>query len=149
MAQKSNAMYLLDIQETSFKYNAIYDYSKLSKETLRLGIGQQFHANIEDEILTVGISINYINTPDKTELASISILLNFKISDLGSLVTPTENGIETENSELILNLLNISIGTLRGVFYARLKGTPLEKYPIPLIPKDELEQSNKKNSKKE
>lgn len=147
--KKNISLCLLDIQETSFKFNAIYDYSKLSKETLRLGIGQHFHADIENETLTIGASINYTNDPDNAELAELSVLLNFKISDLGQFVRSTEDGIQTENDELILNLLNISFGTLRGLFYARLKGTPLEKYPIPLISKNELEGTNKDNLKQE
>lgn len=137
---------LIDIKETAFKFNADYDCSEITDKNLGFGIGQKFHADLNNDTLTIGVSINYRKLPEEIELAELSILLNYKIPELGKMAKSLEDGVQINNKHLMLNLLSVSYGTLRGVLYTRLKGTPLEKFPLPLISANDLANFGKEDA---
>lgn len=140
--KRSVSLFLIDIQETEFKFNSEFEYSQVSDDTLEFGMGQKFNADVEAERLSVEVSFHYIYLPTDVDLARLTIVLNFQIKNLGEFIKPIEDGIQTDDSGFVLNILNVAIGTLRGVCYARLKGTPLEKHPIPLISNEQLAKMN-------
>lgn len=129
---------IIDIQETAFKYNTEYDYSKLSKDVLGLELNGDLNPNMNDNILGVKTSLSYVDIRDKTILVELVILIKFSISNLSKLIEIKNDALEVMDDNFVLSLFNISIGTLRGVLYSRLKGTPLEDYPLPAIPADSL-----------
>mgnify|MGYP001220160998 CR=1 FL=1 len=141
---------IIDIKETAFKYNAEYDYSKLSRDFLGLGFNEKLNPNMDNNILGIEASVSYLDTRDETLLTELSVLINFSISNLDKLVEMKSKMIKLKNDNFIINLFNISIGTLRGVLYSKLKGTPLEGYPLPAISPDILKEFlSKTPSKKE
>ena len=68
---------------------------------------------------------------DEMVLATNSIAVDFFLS---SLPEQTPESIETNQPGLMDSLLQVTVGTLRGVLMKNLKGTPLEPFPLPLIP---------------
>lgn len=137
-AKATVSLSIIDIQETAFKYNTEYDYSKLSRDVLGLGLNEKLNPNIEDNILGVETSLSYVDIRDQTPLIELAVLMKFSISNLDKLIEIKGDAIEVKDDNFIFGLFNISIGTLRGVLYSKLKGTPLEDYPLPAIPADAL-----------
>lgn len=127
-----------NIQEVSFRYNTEFDYSTLSIQNLSFGMKYETKTSRDTE--KVGITVTTIYTTGNESLSEYSILMEFKVRGLAQLITTDSKGEEVINRDFILNLLNISIGTLRGAFFLRTKGTGLEKFPIPLIPTKVLDE---------
>lgn len=109
-----------------------FDYSSISIQNLSFGMKYETKASKNTE--KVGITVTAIYTTGNESLSEYSILMEFKVRGLAQLISTDSKGVEIINRDFILNLLNISIGTLRGAFFLRTKGTGLEKFPIPLIP---------------
>jgi hypothetical protein len=142
------------IQEISFKYNAEYDYSKLSNNKIELGFKNKLKPLFDKNILDVGIGVCYRDSNEKKELAELEIMISFGLSNLNQFVKEENDSLQVNDGDLIVNLLSIGIGTLRGILYSKFKGMPLEKYPLPLISGDVLKQMvnslpNKKKKEKE
>lgn len=122
------------MQEVSFKFNAEYDYSTLNMDNLSFGIKYNIIPDKESETVRLTVTIVYETSEDRTLLAEYSLLTEYHIIGLTELITPDENGEEVIDKSAAISLLNISIGSLRGAFFLRMKDTPLSKYPLPLIP---------------
>lgn len=134
-----------NMQEVSFSYNPDFDYSTLSLRNLSFGMKYETKASKDTE--KVGITVTAIYNAGNESLSEYSLLMEFKVRGLAQLISTDSKGEEIINRDFILNLLNISIGTLRGAFFLRTKGTGLEKFPIPLIPTSVLEKEIKIISK--
>lgn len=122
------------MQEVSFKFNAEYNYSTLNMDNLSFGIKYNIIPDKESETVRLTVTIVYETSEDRTLLAEYSLLTEYHIIGLTELITPDENGEEVIDKSAAISLLNISIGSLRGAFFLRMKDTPLGKYPLPLIP---------------
>lgn len=154
MAKKEETkQFMLSItamQEVSFRFNAEYDYSTLNADNLSFGIRYNIIPNKESETVRLTVSIVYETSDRKVFLAEYSLMIEFRIIKLAELITTAEDGEEVIDKSAAISLLNISIGSLRGAFFLRMKDTPLSKYPLPLIPdyllEKELDVSHKQKS---
>lgn len=135
---------IIDILETSFKFNASYNYTNFTANNLALEFEHKFSVNLDENKFGVEISISYIDSRDRTHLSELSVLFNFCVMNLKELIEVDEQGIKTKDNSLIINLLNVSTGTIRGILYSKLKGTPLDKFPLPLIPTNFFHNINNK-----
>lgn len=130
---------LVNIQETSYQFNTEFDYSSLTGRNLSFGMKYETKTNKEEERVRITTTVIYQSTESKETLATYSIMIEFQVQGLSCLLSIDKNGVEVINRDFIINLLNISIGTLRGAFFLKTKGTVFEKFPIPLIPSTILE----------
>ena len=135
------------IQEISYTYNVNFDFTKLTKDKLSFGMSHNFKPDYTNDILSLIANVQYRYADNNEILAEYGILVNFKIPQLEELVTTKENSLEFEDKSLVMNLLNVTIGTLRGALFIKLRGTELEKYPLPLIPFTSLEKAMTKKQK--
>jgi hypothetical protein len=72
----------------------------------------------------------------------------FELKDLKLVVkkqkTPGDFKI---NDDLIITLAGVAIGTSRGLLASNTKGTPLSKFPLPILnPKELIDNINKQNT---
>jgi len=74
-------------------------------------------------------------------LAREAIYTVFKIEPFNKVIKIIGNGIRTTEPRLIDTFINITIGALRGMLVKNLKGTPLAKSVMPLIPMDIIRQN--------
>lgn len=149
--KKENGSFLIaltSIQEIAFRFNAGYDYSSFSGDNLSFGIKYDVQTEKEAEIVRLTITITYLASDNKELLTEYSLLTEYHLIGLSKLITIDEHGEETMEKDVIINMLNLSIGTLRGAFFLKMKDTPLSKFPIPLIPSDLLEAELDKNKRK-
>lgn len=81
-----------------------------------------------------------------TVLVKLGVLVNFEIVGLENVAELLEDGFKVKDDRLIINLLSIVLGTLRGILYTKLVNTPLEGYPLPLFSPDHIKRiANKRN----
>lgn len=140
---------LSKIQEVSYQFNTEFDISSLTPRSLSFGMKYETKTNKEEEKVRITTSVIYLSTDSKETLAEYAIMIEFHVKGLTELITIDSNDKELINRDLILNLLNISIGTLRGAFFLKTKGTAFEHFPIPLIPSNILEDEVKEVEIKE
>ena len=127
---------LYEIKETGFSIRP--DLRESDIEKIEWMIGFRPILNNEADIISIEVRSNAIITDTNVEVASCSILVSFNVDNLNSFVTIESDTRINIRDHLMLNILNASYGTLRGVMFARFSGSLLEKKPLPLIDVQEL-----------
>ena len=68
------------------------------------------------------------------------VSVTFKISEINNFIQINKDqSVSITNNEILLNLMNITLGTLRGVVYVKTKDTPLNEYPLPIMTRKSIE----------
>ena len=125
---------ILKITETGYYYNFEYPYEELDPKTIRFYLSHELIPYPEEDCLTIKLEVNVTDGEGITQLASNSIAVFFHLSPLSKVVSYNSDGfLTTHNADMVNNLLQAVVGTLRGVLMKNLKGTPLEACPLPLI----------------
>lgn len=126
---------LESIAETEFKMNFEYDYSKLDPEKLQIQVGHEIKPIMASDKIVVKANSSFVYGEDETILVTNTILMTFGLSPIKDIIVTKDDGSFTTHNTLILDTFLIAaMGTLRGVLMKNLKGTPLERFYIPLIP---------------
>lgn len=144
MAKKNElycTFFINDIQEVSFFYNVDYDCSGLDVNDIQVGMKHSIKIDNEKNIVGVHLGIIYLTSEDNVKLLEYSMNINFRIPELKNIITEEDNSIVVKDENIILNLLNISVGTLRGALFLKTKNTGLERFPLPVIPSSLLSKS--------
>ena len=144
MAKKNElycTFFINDIQEVSFFYNVDYDCSELDVDDLQVGMKHSIKIDNKKNIVGVHLGIIYLTNKENVKLLEYSMNINFRIPELKNIITEEDNNIVVKDENIILNLLNISVGTLRGALFLKTKGTGLERFPLPVIPSSLLSKS--------
>lgn len=128
---------LLSISETLYRFNYDYDYSILDSNDLRIDFAHNFKSNDEACVFEIEIKAKY--KCKENVLTELGVLTSFIIDPYSEfIVGKNEEGFSTNIPEILEKIYSISLEILKGVFFSKLKGTPLEKYPIPFIPIDAI-----------
>ncbi len=133
---------LVGIKETGFSIRPDLRESDIAKIDWMIGFRPILH---EDSRISVEVRSVAINTESNTEVASCAVMVTFSVENIGEFVTKESETKLNIRDHLMLNMLNPSYGTLRGVMYARFAGTPLEQRPLPLIDVQGLLKATKRN----
>lgn len=133
---------LIAIKETGFSIRPDLRESDIAKIDWMIGFRPILH---EDSQISVEVRSVAINTESNTEVASCAVMVTFSVENIGEFVTKESETKLNIRDHLMLNMLNPSYGTLRGVMYARFAGTPLEQRPLPLIDVQGLLKATKHN----
>lgn len=133
---------LVGIKETGFSIRPDLRESDIAKIDWMIGFRPILH---EDSRISVEVRSVAINTENNTEVASCAVMVTFSVENIGEFVTKESETKLNIRDHMMLNMLNPSYGTLRGVMYARFTGTPLEQRPLPLIDVQGLLKATKRN----
>ena len=126
---------LLNLTETLYRFNYDYDYSTIKPDDLKVDFIHSFKSDQEKGEFGVEVKARYKSAHDNCVLAELGVYTNFRIDPFSAFIKmETEKGFETNLPDALEYLCEINVGALRGIFFTKLKGTPLEKYLIPLIP---------------
>ena len=126
---------LLNLTETLYRFNYDYDYSTIKPDDLKVDFIHSFKSDQEKGEFGVEVKARYKSAHDNCVLAELGVYTNFRIDPFSAFIKmETEKGFETNLPDALEHLCEINVGALRGIFFTKLKGTPLEKYLIPLIP---------------
>jgi len=148
MSEKKNVLIkILEINEISFNHKQLpvpAEEVEFGKNLL-FGLGINMGFDFNKELLKLKLLINY-NLPEQNfEVLSIEVEIIFHIKNLSAAVRKDKktNRVDIKD-DLLSTLLGVLIGTSRGILSTKTKGTPLAKFPLPIINvKDVLSQIKK------
>ncbi|MGL5938454.1 MAG: hypothetical protein ACRCY5_07030 [Phocaeicola sp.] len=146
---KQNIEVAIDkIQERGFKFDYDFDCSSLSKESLNFGFGLKITPNFPEQLLGIEVAVQYKYEHTAMIISELHLVVWFKVEGLESICEFSgEDELIIKAEALIPTLVNVSVGTARGMLYAKLKGTPLESFPLPLLSNAELMKGLKSEKK--
>lgn len=129
------------MEETGFSYSPNFNYDSINIDTVTYQFAHNLVPNTEKGVLSLEMKAEI--TPGKSNeiLAKESIYAVFKIEPFDKVIQIKEGGFRTTEPLLIDTFINIVIGALRGMLIKNLKGTPLAKSIMPLIPMDVIRQN--------
>ncbi len=129
------------MEETGFSYSPNFNYDGIDIDAVTYQFTHNLAPNAEKSELSLGMKAEI--TPGKSNeiLAEESIYAVFKIEPFDKVIQIKEGGFRTTEPHLIDTFVNIVIGALRGMLIKNLKGTPLAKSVMPLIPMDVIRQN--------
>ena len=143
MEEKVNIKFRLvsiDSEQYTPKFEGI-EFDSIPEERLK------FQYKIDTEIqmskgrILVIPSIRY--SYEERELLAASAIFTYSVFNLANAIAvDKENQRINVNADLFPSLVGAAYSTLRGIVYARTIGTPLAKYPLPMIEVKTLVEKN-------
>lgn len=127
---------LVKIQETAFRFNTDFDYNGYDREKITVGYGQKFHVDIQAQ--TVGVELTFIFSDKSSNIDLVTLSVNsiYAISNLSDILMVEDGVYKTNEDHVIPKIIKLSIGTMRGILYMKLKDTVLSDMLLPLIPSE-------------
>ncbi|MBQ5979423.1 MAG: hypothetical protein IJL58_05335 [Bacteroidales bacterium] len=120
---------LLSVKELAFSMN--HSLIKEDETAVLFNFGFQITPAVEREEITVFLKVTISSLSHQT-LLDLDSSYDFSVPDLGSLIHIKDNG-ETEIESIPAHLLNVAVGTARGLIVSKTAGTPLSKFPLPIV----------------
>lgn len=113
-------------------------------ENLNVEIGFWFDVNPEMGMFKFYTTVNFAIHKHTEPIVGIETEIVFDIPNLSSVVKLESNEqLQIENNFLV-TLAGVCIGTTRGMLAANLKGSPMAKFPLPILnPTEIIENMNK------
>ena len=129
------------MEESGFSYSPDFNYDAIDLNALTYQFTHNLIPNAEKNELSLGMTTEITPGNSNEILAKESIYAVFKIEPFDKVIQIKEGGFKTTEPILIDTFVNIVIGALRGMLVKNLKGTPLAKSVMPLIPMDIIRQN--------
>lgn len=120
---------LVNILETGFTYQYNSDSNSINIDLLEIGMELDTNFILENSIYNVDLNVSYKYIEDI--LLTLKVRFCFRIEPFNIVVD--QNGNEIIPKDLLLNLINITIGTIRGILFIKMQNTPLCKYHLPIF----------------
>lgn len=124
------------MEETGFSYNPSFNYDSIDISAVTYQFAHNLTPNAEKGELSLAMKVEITPGNSNDILAEESIYAVFRIEPFNKVIQIKEGGFRTTEPLLIDTFVNIAIGALRGMLIKNLKGTPLAKSVMPLIPMD-------------
>ena len=100
--------------------------------------GYEFEINKTGvDSIRIDFAGRYSSGRDET-LIRLVTSVEFQILNMEKLLLFTKNGSIKDPTHIIAPLLVVSYGAMRGMMATKTAGTPLEKFPVPLLSQSEL-----------
>lgn len=112
---------------------------RLTREAISVDMNVKVVPDIERSLLSVLVSCSYraVIGLIRERLLVCTAVATFEVEGLASLIE--ENGQEKIlPTPLMMNMLGIAVGALRGIVAVRTADTPLRRRPLPIIDLDTL-----------
>ncbi len=112
----------IPIEEVVFGKNLIY------------GIGFNLEFDVPNEILKLKLLVNYTLNEINENIVSIENEIVFHIINLNDVVKHEADASKLSiNDDFLATLLGVCIGTSRGILSTKTKGTPIARFPLPIL----------------
>lgn len=129
------------MEESGFSYCPDFNYDEIDLNAITYQFAHDLVPDAEKCELSLGMTAEITPGNSNKILAKESIYAVFKIEPFNKVIQIKEGGFRTTEPLLIDTFVNIAIGALRGMLVKNLKGTPLAKSVMPLIPMDVIRQN--------
>lgn len=122
---------LLSIDEKRFKSDIDEVLANtINDENLKFNLAYSLLPNPDENTLEIEIVTKYLY--QEHELLFLSASLTFLFVEFSEIFEIKEGKIQ-EKVTIIPTLINVAIGTMRGMIAIKISGTYLRKFPLPLI----------------
>lgn len=136
IASKNIQIQLLSVDEKKFKSDLDENLADvINNSTLQFKIGYTLQPNKENSSIVVEVAAKYLF--NERELLFLAASLTFKFPEFDEIFDLKEDQI-LEKVTVIPTLINVAIGTLRGMVASKTSGTFLKSFPLPLIDPNSL-----------
>lgn len=130
-------MRLLSVVETRF----IIDDSRFQEnnpdpEDMKICFSYNLNPDTENDKILLTFGVRYNIADDVTVLESVSAF-SFEVLDLKNFIEKDDSG-NMHVSSIVPHLINVAVGTMRGILLIKTSGTKLAGYPLPLVNVEEL-----------
>lgn len=129
------------MEESGFSYSPDFNYDGIDLNAVTYQFAHNLVPNAEKSELSLDMTAEITPGSSNEILAKESIYAVFRIEPFDKVIQIKEGGFRTTEPLLIDTFVNIVIGALRGMLVKNLKGTPLAKSVMPLIPMDVIRQN--------
>lgn len=129
------------MEESGFRYSPDFNYDSIDLNAVTYQFSHNLVPNAEKSELSLSMTTEITPGNSNEILAKESIYAVFRIEPFEKVIQIKENGFKTTEPLLIDTFVSIVIGALRGMLVKNLKGTPLAKSVLPLIPMDVIRQN--------
>lgn len=123
-------MRLLSASEDRFMVNAVDIPEKIDENYLNITLGHRPIPKTGKDEMDVAISIKY--SYDNAVLLDCQYTFHFHVENLKDFIVEDTKDSVTIRS-LMPHLVNIAVGTMRGLIMAKTAGTKLSRYPLPIV----------------
>lgn len=136
LATKNIQMRLLSVEEKKFKSDLDEDLADvINDNNLKFNIGYSLLPYQNNNSIVVEIAVKYLF--NERELLFLIASLTFKFSEFNEIFEIKDDQI-LEKVTIIPTMINVAIGTLRGIAASKTSGTFLRNFPLPLIDPNSL-----------
>ena len=139
---------LKKIQDYKFYYNLDFSVTKKKIEEgmlpYNVTIKYNISYNLEENFFYLNLSISYDD--NNILILEAENRFTFQIKDLKSLIKIQSDKSFSLEVDFLPMIINIAIGTMRGIIYYRTSSTPLSEFPLPMISLNELANNTLSNS---
>lgn len=143
MDQKNVSIRLSSIQESKFLYNTDFDYSLFQEQFLQIEFNMTTSLTLDQNLFHLEVIVKYRH--QDSVLLEVGALFNFEIIPLSSVLIKQNNkSLLPEN--VLMNMMNTAIGTIRGIMFLKTQNTALEKFILPLLPANAIAELVKNHS---
>jgi len=123
-------MRLISISEMDFKMSPGKVDDDVAPEALKIGFSNKFQPDVENDIMSIIFGIRY-ELAGEVVLESVYRFI-FEVKDIAQFVEFNNNESITIK-HIMPHLLNVAVGTMRGILVVKTAGTNFSKYPLPMI----------------
>lgn len=123
-------MRLISVNEVSFMMSLGKITEEVLPENIKLGFSSQIQPEVENNKIALIFGVKYELKED--ELLECVYRFEFEVSNLAQFITIEDNDSITI-TYIMPYLINVAIGTMRGILVVKTAGTNLSKYPLPII----------------
>lgn len=135
---KQIQMKLIKIMETGFQLNPVID-SITDLDNVIIQVGFKVDTPSIKNTITLWLQVKYLNSKSLNEqvIAEIETATTFELTPLEAALHFQKEQFE-DQAGILPSLLNIAIGTIRGILHIKLAGTILGSLPLPILNAEEL-----------
>lgn len=127
---------LTSVESKNFVDNIHNQVVELSPDTLRVAHSLAIIVVGEEE-LDVEVRLQY--GEEEKVYSDIRVVCNFRVGNLQHVMKIEQDTQQVSFDESLVRIIvPVAFSTARGYFSAKLEGTPLAKYPFPIIKTDAL-----------
>ncbi|MBP3537905.1 MAG: hypothetical protein J6J93_10275 [Muribaculaceae bacterium] len=107
---------------------------RLGNQTVTVDMNVRVIPDLDTSCISLVVSCSYIATIGfiRTRILVSSVIATFEVEDLRKHIV-TQNGEIVVAGQLMMTMLSIAVGALRGVVAVRTQGTRLRNTPLPII----------------
>jgi hypothetical protein len=135
MANEMIQMRIVSINEDSFEmYPGKMDDDSQSEE-IQIGFSTRIQTEETNDLFTLHFGTRYM-LGNELILESVYRFV-FEVKNLKNFITYKDDQTITING-LMPHLLNVAVGTMRGILVVKTAGTSLSKFPLPIIDANKL-----------